>query len=147
MRPTLIRPSSLSSVAQYAYAAVVPDGAQRAFLAGSCPLDADGVPVGVGDYGRQAEQCVHNLRAVLAKLSAEITDLVSTRVLVASSTQADLVDAWDAYRQALAPHDPPSTLLGVTVLGYDNQLVEVEAVVAVRTGRNQALTDGVYGMA
>ncbi|MEU8182404.1 hypothetical protein AB0B85_13240 [Micromonospora sp. NPDC049044] len=31
-------------------------------------------------------------------------------------------------------HDPPSTLLGVAVLGYTDQLVEVEAVAAVRTG-------------
>ncbi|GMA20889.1 RidA family protein [Arsenicicoccus piscis] len=73
-----------------------------------------------------------NLRTVLAELSADITDLVSTRVLVASADQQDLGAAWEAYRDALAPHDPPSTLLGVTVLGYDHQLVEVEAVAAIR---------------
>ena len=30
-----------------------------------------------------------------------------------------------------APHEPPATLLGVSVLGYPDQLVEVEAVAAV----------------
>jgi len=30
-----------------------------------------------------------------------------------------------------AEHDVPSTLLGVTVLGYEHQLVEIEAVAAV----------------
>ena len=33
--------------------------------------------------------------------------------------------------EVLAPHDPPSTLLGVAALGYDGQLVEVEAVAAL----------------
>jgi hypothetical protein len=31
----------------------------------------------------------------------------------------------------MGAHDAPSTLLGVTVLGYDEQLVEVEAVAVV----------------
>ncbi len=57
--------------------------------------------------------------------------MISTRVLVASSQQADLVEAWEVVRDAFGEHDVPSTLMGVTVLGYDNQLVEIEAVAAV----------------
>jgi len=57
--------------------------------------------------------------------------VISTRVLVASNRQRDLVTAWDVVRDAFAAHDVPSTLLGVTVLGYDDQLVEIEAVAAV----------------
>jgi hypothetical protein len=38
-------------------------------------------------------------------------------------------------RDAFGAHDVPSTLLGVTVLGYADQLVEIEAVAAVRDGR------------
>ena len=72
-----------------------------------------------------------NLRTALAEASADIPDLVNTRVLVASTRQADLVAAWEVIRDALAPHDPPSTLMGVTVLGYDDQLVELEAIAAV----------------
>jgi enamine deaminase RidA (YjgF/YER057c/UK114 family) len=34
-------------------------------------------------------------------------------------------------RDAFAPHDPPRTLLGVAALGYDDQLVEVDAVAAL----------------
>lgn len=68
MPADLIRSSVLSDVAQYAYAAVVPQGARLVFLAGSCPLDASGSTVGIGDYRRQAEQCVATLRTVLAEL-------------------------------------------------------------------------------
>ena len=72
-----------------------------------------------------------NLRIALAEASADIPDRGNTRVLVASTRQADLVAAWEVIRDALAPHDPPSTLMGVTVLGYDDQLVELEAIAAV----------------
>lgn len=67
----------------------------------------------------------------LREADARITDVISTRVLVASTRQADLVAAWEVVRAAFGEHDVPSTLLGVTVLGYDDQLVEIEAVAAV----------------
>ncbi|WP_166847989.1 RidA family protein [Isoptericola sp. BMS4] len=128
---TLVRSSTLSDVAEYAYAATAPADARLIFLAGSCPLDADGTTVGVGDYAAQAAQCVANMRTALGDAGADIEDVISTRVLVASSRQADLVTAWEVVRAAFGDHDAPSTLLGVTVLGYDDQLVEVEAVAAV----------------
>ncbi|NQD90576.1 RidA family protein, partial [Paenarthrobacter sp. CM16] len=62
---------------------------------------------------------------------AGIGDVISTRVLVASSEQSDLVASWEVVRAAFGEHDVPSTLMGVTVLGYDHQLVEIEAVAAV----------------
>lgn len=129
---TLIRSGTLSDAAEYAYAATAPTDARLIFLAGSCPLTEDGSTVGVGDYGAQAASCVENMTVALADAGAGLADVISTRVLVASSRQADLVTAWEVVRDAFGDHDPPSTLLGVTVLGYDDQLVEIEAVAAVR---------------
>jgi hypothetical protein len=74
------------------------------------------------------------MRIALREAGAEITDVISTRVLVASTRQADLVTAWEVVREAFGEHDVPSTLLGVTVLGYNHQLVEIEAVAAVVDG-------------
>ena len=128
----LIRSTRLSGVAQYAYAACVPAGVRLVFLAGSCPLDSDGRTVAAGDFAAQATQCVANLRTALEDAGASLTDVVSTRVLVASTRRADLVSAWAVVREAFGQHDVPSTLMGVTVLGYDGQLVELEAVAAVR---------------
>lgn len=127
----LIRSGTLSDVAEYAYAATVPANARFLFLAGACPLDEGGATVGVGDHAVQAAQCVRTLRQALADAGAELTDVVSTRVLVASSRQQDLVAAWEVVRDAFGDHDVPSTLMGVTVLGYDDQLVEIEAIAAV----------------
>jgi enamine deaminase RidA (YjgF/YER057c/UK114 family) len=129
---TLIRSKSLSDAAEYAYAATAPADARLIFLAGACPLNTDGTTSAVGDYAGQAAKAVENMRTALAEAGATIEDVISTRVLVASSRQEDLVAAWEVVRDAFGDHDVPSTLMGVTVLGYDDQLVEVEAIAAVR---------------
>lgn len=128
---TLIRSDALADVAQYAYAATAPGDARLIFLAGACPLNADGSTAGVGDYAAQAEKSIENMRLALEAAGAGIKDVISTRVLVASTDQADLVTAWEAVREAFGDHDVPSTLMGVTVLGYRDQLVEIEAVAAI----------------
>lgn len=128
---TLVRSATLSDVAEYAYAATVPAEARLIFMAGACPIDVAGLVIAPGDVREQAVQAMRNLKTALADAGAGLDDVVSTRVLVATKKQADLVTAWQVVRDAFAPHDPPSTLVGVTVLGYTNQLVEVEAVAAV----------------
>ena len=131
MAITLIRSSSLSGVAQYAYAATAPAGSRLIFLAGACPLNEDGSTAAVGDYAGQAAKAVENMRTALADAGASQHDVISTRVLVASSRREDLVTAWEVVRDAFGDHDVPSTLMGVTVLGYPDQLVEIEAIAAV----------------
>lgn len=127
---TLIRSSALAP-APYAAAATAPAGARLIFLAGSCPLEDDGSTTAPGDYATQAGRCVDTLTLALEAAGAALADVISTRVLVASTRQEDLVAAWDVIHAAFGPHEVPSTLLGVTVLGYDDQLVEIEAVAAV----------------
>lgn len=127
----LVRSAALSDVAQYAYAATVESGARLVFLAGACPLEQDGSIAAVGDYAGQAAKCIETLTEALRAAGATIEDVVSTRVLVASSRQPDLGAAWAVVREAFGEHDVPSTLMGVTVLGYDDQLVEIEAVAAL----------------
>lgn len=128
---TLIRSSSLSDVAEYAYAAMAPAQSRLIFLAGACPLNADGSTAAVGDYAGQAAKAVENMRIALADAGAALHDVISTRVLVASTRREDLVAAWQVVRDLFGDHDVPSTLMGVTVLGYEDQLVEIEAVAAV----------------
>ena len=128
---TLIRSASLSSVAEYAYAATAPAQSRLIFLAGACPLNEDGSTASVGDYAGQAAKAIENMRIALADAGAKLDDVISTRVLVASARQEDLVAAWEVVRESFGDHDVPSTLMGVTVLGYKDQLVEIEAVAAV----------------
>lgn len=127
----LVRSPRLTSAAEYAYAAVVAGGSRLVLTAGACPLDEDGATVGVGDVRAQAAQVVANLRVSLQDAGASLGDVVRTTVYVASGDQRDLGAVWEVVRDAFAPHDPPSTLLGVAALGYDDQLVEVDAVAAL----------------
>ncbi len=127
----LIRATSLWGAGQYAYAATAPNDARLIFLAGACPLNADGSTAALGDYAGQAAVCIETMTSALEAAGATIEDVISTRVLVASSRKADLVAAWNIVREAFGEHDVPSTLFGVTVLGYDDQLVEIEAVAAL----------------
>jgi enamine deaminase RidA (YjgF/YER057c/UK114 family) len=113
-------------------APTVPASARFVFAAGACPLNLDGTTAAVGDYAGQMHKVMENLQVALREAGAELSDMVKTTVYVASSKQADLVEAWEVYRDFVGDHAPPSTLLGVAALGYDDQLVEVEALAAVR---------------
>jgi enamine deaminase RidA (YjgF/YER057c/UK114 family) len=126
----LIRVPALSG-APYAYSAVASDVRRLVFTAGACPLDQDGATVAVGDVTGQAEQVMANLRAALEAAGAELTDVVKTTIYVASQRREDLVLVWNVVSRHFGAHDAPSTLLGVTVLGYPDQLVEVEAIAAL----------------
>lgn len=101
------------------------------FTAGSCPLDAGGDTVAPGDVTAQAEQVMTNLVITLRAADAELADVVKTTVYVASSRHEDLLAAWAVVSRHFGEPTPPSTLLGVAVLGYRDQLVEVEAVAAL----------------
>ena len=129
---TLVRSDELTGAAPYAYAAVPPAGARLVFTAGACPLDEDGKTVAPGDVAAQAEQAMANLRTALRAAGADLGDVLKTTVYVATTRRADLVAAWDVVHRHFGDHDAPSTLLGVSVLGYPDQLVEVEAVAALR---------------
>jgi enamine deaminase RidA (YjgF/YER057c/UK114 family) len=127
MTVELIRAADLYGGAEYAYAAIASPGA-LVFTAGACPLDESGATVGVGDVRAQSRRCAANLVMALAASGAGLGDVLKTTVYVASAERTDLVAAWEEIRAAFGTHDAPSTLLGVAVLGYADQLVELEAV-------------------
>ena len=123
-----VNPPGLYPGAPYHYAAVAEAG-RMVFAAGACPIDEDGVVV-PGGIEAQAAKAVENLFVALSAAGASAADVLKTTVYVASSEQSDLVQAWEVIAAAFAPARPPSTLLGVAVLGYTDQLVEIEAVAA-----------------
>lgn len=111
----------------YAYAAIGPPGG-TVFTAGACPLDADGRVVAPGDIEAQARHAIGNLLAVLHAAGCGPTEVVKTTVFVATTDSADLAAAWREVEQVFGRNGPPSTLVGVTVLGWPDQLFEIEAI-------------------
>jgi enamine deaminase RidA (YjgF/YER057c/UK114 family) len=133
--PERINPPALFQDVPYDYARVAPAGA-LVFTAGACPLDEAGRVVAPGNVEAQTRQTLDNLLAVLAEAGVGPESLLKTTVYVASEEQRDLVRAWEVVAKGLRDVRPPSTLLGVSMLGYKGQLVEIEAVAlagAVRT--------------
>ena len=127
MSPELVRSGRLYSGVPYAYAATAPETG-LIVTAGACPLDEQGQIVAPGDIAAQMRQAVGNLRIALEECGAGLHDVLKTTVYVAGSNQEDLVVAWNEVAAGFGDHDPPSTLVGVTVLGYPDQLVEIEAI-------------------
>ncbi len=128
----LIRSPELTDRVPYAYAAVANDITQLIYTAGACPLDGSGAVTPIADVAGQAALAMTNLASALRAAGAELTDVVKTTIYVASSQRPDLTTAWEVVRSRFGDHDAPSTLLGVTTLGYPDQLVEIEAVAALR---------------
>ena len=112
--------------APYEYAAVAGD---FVFAAGACPIDGEGVVASPGDLEAQTALCVDNLREAFEQNGASLGDVVTATIYVVGRERADLVRAWTVAE----PHldRAPTTLLGVSFLGYTDQLVEIEAIAVV----------------
>lgn len=108
----------------YAYAATAPE-IGLIVTAGACPLDDRGRVVAPGDIAAQMRQA---LRIALEESGAAMRDVLKTTIFVSTSSRDDLVVAWNEVAGGFGDHNPPSTLLGVSVLGFPDQLVEVEAI-------------------
>jgi enamine deaminase RidA (YjgF/YER057c/UK114 family) len=119
----------------YDYFAVAAEGS-LVFTAGACPLDAEGRVVAVGDHEGQARQALANLRAALEEGGSGFEHVLKSTVFVVAADRDELVRVWNAVEEAFAPSRPPSTLLGVSLLGYPDQLVEIEAVAVVPRTRD-----------
>jgi enamine deaminase RidA (YjgF/YER057c/UK114 family) len=153
VQPEFVNPAGLYPGAPYDYAAVSPEGAKLVFAAGACPLNEAGDVVAPGDYAEQARVAIDNLRVALEAAGSGLDRVLKSTVYVASDDRSQLVRAWRVMEEAFSPTRPPSTLLGVAALGYEGQLVEIEAVAlglrglgakpAVPQGRAARPLDGV----
>jgi enamine deaminase RidA (YjgF/YER057c/UK114 family) len=113
----------------YAHVAIA-DGSRLVFTAGAVPLDDSGELVGSGDAEAQTEQVIANLVRQLQEGGASPSDVVKTTVYVAGASHETQSAVWKVVqRSPLAP--VPSTLVGVALLGYRGQLVEIEAIAVI----------------
>jgi enamine deaminase RidA (YjgF/YER057c/UK114 family) len=120
----------LSAPPGYAHV-VIASGSRLITPAGAVPLDAEGKLVGPGDYLAQTRQIMSNLEMALEAGGATARNVVKTTVYVVSERPSDLSAVWEVV-QASAMSDAASTLVGVSVLGYEGQLVEIEAIAVLK---------------
>src|SRR5262245_5690877 len=131
-RITRINPERLHSPPGYHHITVVEDG-RTAYLAGQCPLDSTGDLVGPGDLDSQVDQVVCNALDALDAVDARPEDVVRSVIYVATAETDALGAAWHRLTGSAlgSAFTSASTLLGVSQLGYDGQLVEVDLTAAL----------------
>ncbi|MEL6984881.1 MAG: RidA family protein [Actinomycetota bacterium] len=118
--------AGLAETPGYRYAEVVGD---QLFVAGQVPLDGDGNLVADGDPAGQATSCLDNLATVIEVNGFATSDIRQLTVYVVGEHQ-NLLDAWGAVVAWFGDAGvPPATLLGINLLGYEAQLVEIDATI------------------
>ncbi|GAA3344380.1 hypothetical protein GCM10020358_47380 [Amorphoplanes nipponensis] len=127
-----LNPAGVHEPPGYSHITISPAG-RLAHLAGQCPLDVSGTVVAPGDYAGQTDQVVANCLAVLTAAGAAPSDVVRSVIYVVGAESAVLAGVWNRLMASeLAPaFTTASTLLGVTVLGFAGQLVEVDLTAAL----------------
>ncbi len=117
--------AGLAQTPNYRYADQV---GGRLFVAGQVPRDAAANVVGPGDPVVQTRQCLDNLFTLIAHHGFSRADIHQLTIYVVGPHQ-NLLDAWGEVTACFEQNVPPATLLGVTLLGYVDQVVEIDAVI------------------
>ena len=120
-----INAPGLSDPPGYSHA-VVASGGRLVVTAGAAPGCRRQL-VGRGDYVAQTRQVLDNLGLALGAAGARGEDVLKTTVYVVMKDRADLAGVWRVMQESEMA-TAVSTLLGVSLLGYEGQLVEVEAI-------------------
>ena len=105
------------------------------YVSGQVPQDQSGSIVGIDSPAEQARQCLENLDLLLSCHNFEIAD-VQRLVIYVVGGRENLTTTWEAVAKHFSCEVPPATLIGVALLGYEGQLVEMDATVV----REEAVT-------
>jgi len=97
------------------------------FTAGQLPLTADGELLADASVGKQTEQCLRNVEAILAAEGCDLTDVLKTTVYL---DDIDDFEAFDAAYSERFDEDPPArSAIGVGAVPK-GAAVEIEVVAA-----------------
>jgi enamine deaminase RidA (YjgF/YER057c/UK114 family) len=113
--PALSQPPGYSHV-------VLASGTRLVTTARAVPLDAEGDLVGAGDLLVQARKTL-----ALQAVGVRGQDVIKITVYVVAGERADLGSVWNVLQESDIA-GTASTLLGVSMLAIEGQLVEIEAI-------------------
>lgn len=133
MSVTLVNPEGLPKPDVYRQLSVA-TGSKLVFLAGQVARDADGRPVGEGDFAAQVEQCYLNVATALAGIGGSFDDVAKLTIYVVDWSPEKMPLLGEGVGRAAAKLglDPVKPItLGVAALGEADLLVEVEATAVI----------------
>lgn len=101
----------------------------RVVVTGTTATDGNGDIVGVGDPAEQTRQTIENIKSVLERAGATLTDVIRTRMYVTN------IDDWEAIGRVHGEYFgdvmPATTMVEVSRLIHPDMLVEIEAEAVV----------------
>jgi enamine deaminase RidA (YjgF/YER057c/UK114 family) len=121
-------PPALNKPPGYSHVVELTGPGRIVYIAGQLGLDRDGKFVGApGDFRAQCVQAFENLKAALASVGADFTQVVKVNnYLVDMAHIAILREVRDRYVNTAAP--PASTTVAISALAVPAALFEIEAV-------------------
>jgi enamine deaminase RidA (YjgF/YER057c/UK114 family) len=102
------------------------------FIAGTTATGADGELVGEGDAYAQTRQALANVGAALGRASADLADLVQTRLYVTDIERSEEVGR--AHAEVFGEIRPVTAMVEVARLIDPQMLVEIEATAYLGPG-------------
>jgi len=128
-----VKPQGLFDSGRYSHVIEVDKG-KLIYIAGQVPADDKGQLVGKGDFKAQAVKTWENVMLALKSVGLDASDVIKINAYV-----VDLPQNMAGYREARLQffpqsmaQQPTSTLIGVSSLASEGQLIEVEAVAVTR---------------
>ena len=113
--------------------AVFQGDGQIVHLKGQIPLDQSGQVVGAGDMRVQVRKVLENIRAVLATMGGQLSDIVS---LVHYSTDIEqFMRTGDIRKEFFAEPFPVTTTVQVGRLYHPDILIEITAIAEIPRDR------------
>ncbi len=133
MKVTRINPADMYNSVQYGFShATLQEGGRTLHMAGQVAWDRSGGLVGANDLRAQTRQALANLRAVLASVGAQPSDIVRLRTYVVNHTPDKIGIVMPEIAAFFDGGIPaPNTFIGVAALALPDFLIEIEATAAI----------------
>lgn len=122
-----LNPDPLHKPPGYTHVVEMTGPGRVVYIAGQLGVDGEGKLVGApGDFRAQAVQVMENLKAALAAVGADFSNVVKVTNLVVDIGHLPIFR--EVRAQYLASPPPASTTVQISKLARDGALLEVEAV-------------------
>jgi enamine deaminase RidA (YjgF/YER057c/UK114 family) len=116
---------------RYGYARVVRRG-PIVVVSGCTSISEEGYIIGGVSVYEQAREAMSRVESALARVGAELSDVVQTRMFVTDIERSDEIGR--AHREVFGEDPPATAMVEVSRLIDPRLLVEVEAMAVVATG-------------